>query len=55
MTVFDVVKEAGSPYVAIVKECKGIRAGDTLELTMSPAASNAQGEPIIAGIEIVAE
>lgn len=47
----DVAKAAGGPDRAVVKEFKGIRAGDELKVAFTPAA----GEPVICGIEIVAE
>ena len=48
---FDVAAAAGGPLREVVRELKGIRAGDELKLTFTPVT----GEPVISGIEIVAE
>ncbi len=46
----DIVKEAGGPFRALVKELRGVRAGgDAMGLKFSARA----GEPLICGIEIV--
>jgi len=47
----DVVKEAGGPRRAIVRQFRGIPAADTLTVTLKPKA----GLPVLCGIEIVAE
>ncbi|HXG11654.1 MAG TPA: PQQ-binding-like beta-propeller repeat protein, partial [Gemmataceae bacterium] len=48
---FDIVKEAGGPNRALVKEFKGVKAANDLRVTLTPTA----GEPVLCGIEIVAE
>ncbi|MCX8036169.1 MAG: malectin [Candidatus Sumerlaeia bacterium] len=49
---FDVVKEAGAVQKAVVKEFKGIDAGEgTIEITFTPKTQN----PEINGIEILGE
>lgn len=46
----DVVKEAGGPFRAVVREFRGIRArGGALELTFS----GSRGEPLICGVELI--
>ncbi len=52
---FDIVREAGSAHVGIVKEFKGIRVVDDLELTLTPTASDQADEPIICGIDVSEE
>jgi len=47
----DVVKEAGGPSRAVVKEFKGVRVKDKLEVTLKAAA----GETLLCGMEIAAE
>jgi outer membrane protein assembly factor BamB len=50
---FDIVAEARSPNVGIVKRFSGISASDSITVTLTPADPNM--EPILCGIEIVAE
>lgn len=54
---FDVVREAGARNVALVKEFKGIRAGDLMmiELTAKGKGREAGTEPFVNGIEVVEE
>ena len=47
----DVAAEAGGPRRTLVRTFKGIRAGNTLTVELTPVA----GEPILCGVEIVAE
>jgi hypothetical protein len=48
----DVVKEAGGPRSALVKEVRGIQAGDTLTLELMPRSER---PPIVSGIEVYEE
>jgi hypothetical protein len=48
---FDVVKAAGGPMRAIVKEFKGVQAGEDLEITLTPKT----GQPALAAVEVLAE
>ena len=48
---FDIVKEAGGPLRSVVKEFWGIKATKELRLTLTASA----GEPVLCGVEIVAE
>ncbi len=50
----DVVKEAGAPWTALVKEFRGIQVADTLTLSLSPEAGSSL-PPILCGLEIQAE
>jgi outer membrane protein assembly factor BamB len=50
---FDVVAEAKSPNVGIVRKFSGIQASDALTVSLTPANPNM--ETILCGIEIVAE
>jgi outer membrane protein assembly factor BamB len=52
---FDIVRAAGGPNRAVVKEFRGIRAGTELTVTLRPAASARVRAPILCGIEVVAE
>jgi len=47
----DIVAEAGGANRTVVKEFKGVLAGNELKLTLTPIV----GEPLICGIEVVAE
>jgi outer membrane protein assembly factor BamB len=51
---FDIVKEADGPNRSVVKEFKGIKVRDDLILTLTPMTT-AQADPVICGIEIIAE
>jgi hypothetical protein len=48
---FDIAREAGGPLKEVVREIKGIRAGQTLTLALTPTV----GEPLLCGVELVAE
>ncbi len=50
---FDIVAEAGSPNVGIVRTFPGIRTSDFVTVSLTPA--DAESETILCGIEIVAE
>ncbi len=50
----DVSKEAGGPGRGLVKEFKGIRVGQDLDLSLIPARRDGP-PPILSGIEVVAE
>jgi hypothetical protein len=51
---FDIAKEAGGANRTVVKEFKGISVKDDLKITLTPAAES-QAEPLLCGIEIIAE
>ena len=51
----DVAAAAGGPRRSLVREYRGILAGDTLTLELVPADTPTQAPPILSGIEIVAE
>ncbi|HPY52054.1 MAG TPA: malectin domain-containing carbohydrate-binding protein, partial [Sedimentisphaerales bacterium] len=50
---FDIVAEAGSPNVGIVRTFKGIQTSDFVTISLTP--TDACSETILCGIEIVAE
>jgi outer membrane protein assembly factor BamB len=52
---FDVAAAAGAANRGIVKEFKGVRAGKELVLTLTPAANAALPQPVLCGVEVVAE
>ncbi len=51
---FDIAKEAGGPNRPVVKEFKEVGIKDDLRVTLTPAGT-AQAEPLLNGIEIIAE
>jgi len=55
LSEFDVSREAGGQRRAIVKEFRGIRVTQELNVTLMPAASAPNSVPVLSGIEIVAE
>jgi outer membrane protein assembly factor BamB len=55
LTDFDISKEAGGPARALVKEFKGIKVTTELTVTLTPAGCCPDSEPVLCGIEIVAE
>jgi len=52
---FDIVKEAGGPRKALVREFKGIKVTDSLVVGMAPADRSRVKEPILCGIEALVE
>jgi hypothetical protein len=48
---FDIVREAGGPRRAVIREFRGVRAGKTLQLDFAAKA----GSPVLCGMEVVAE
>ena len=48
---FDIVREAGASVVPVVKEFRGVKAGNMLKVSFMPKA----GAPLICGIEVVTE
>jgi hypothetical protein len=50
---FDIVAEARDVRVGIVKTFQGIRASDALTILLTP--SDAKSEPLLCGIELIAE
>jgi outer membrane protein assembly factor BamB len=54
---FDIIKEAGKRYAALIKEFRNVEAHGVMELEMIPKFPNAgaAGVPVICGIEVVAE
>ncbi|MCX5658113.1 MAG: PQQ-binding-like beta-propeller repeat protein [Planctomycetota bacterium] len=57
LKAFDIVKEAGGPRTALVKEIKGVAAGDTLTVEFIPAAAEvtAANAPTLCALELVEE
>lgn len=51
----DIVREAGGPWRALVKEYRGVRVRDELVVRFRPAPGSESPEPILCGLEIVAE
>ena len=54
---FDIVREAGGPRKAVVREFKGIRVKDYLNVTLTPAGGG-EGNvrlPILSALEVRAE
>ena len=51
-TNFDIVKEAGGPRRAVVKEFRGVRVNDELRLSFDP---NGKRPAVLCGVEVVAE
>jgi hypothetical protein len=51
----DVVREAGGRMRALVKEFRGVRASGELTLTLTPSASASIREPVLCGVEVLAE
>ncbi|MEA3225390.1 MAG: malectin domain-containing carbohydrate-binding protein, partial [Planctomycetota bacterium] len=51
---FDIAKEAGGTNRPVVREFKGIGVKDDLRVTLTPAGTT-QAEPLLNGIEIIAE
>jgi outer membrane protein assembly factor BamB len=54
---FDIVREAGGPNIAVVKEFQGIRVRDGLQVELIPRIDNPTAEqaPLINGIEVIRE
>lgn len=52
---FDVVKEAGGPMRSVVREFRGIEAGSTLTVRLTPTANATLSEPLLCGVEMIAE
>ncbi|MFQ5809366.1 MAG: malectin domain-containing carbohydrate-binding protein, partial [Armatimonadota bacterium] len=54
---FDVVKEAGEPRVAVVKEFAGVGATDTMKVELAPKADpvSVATAPILSAIELAAQ
>jgi len=54
---FDIVKEAGGPNIAVVKEFRGIKVRDGLQVELVPRVDNPTAEqaPLINGIEVIRE
>ena len=47
----DIAREAGGRYMAVVREFRGVVAGASLHLKLTPKT----GRPVLSGIEVVAE
>lgn len=54
---FDIVKEAGGPSVAVVKEFGGVKVEDKLEIELAPKLDNPGPDqaPILSGVEVIRE
>jgi outer membrane protein assembly factor BamB len=55
LTDVDVVKEAGGPRRSIVKEITGVQATAQLVLRLTPSVRATDPQPILSGIEIIAQ
>lgn len=51
----DIVREAGGPLRGLVKEFTGIRVESELAVTLTPADSCEIKEPVLCGVEVIAE
>ncbi len=51
----DVIKQAGGPRRLLTKTAKGVAVKDVLSIALTPAASSKLAEPMLCGVEIVAE
>jgi len=52
---FDIVKEAGAPRRAVVKEFSGISAAKTLTVELSPTKSDSGLQPVLCAIQVRAD
>jgi len=52
---FDIARAAGGPARALVKEFRGVPVMKELTVTLTPAAGTKTGEPVLCGIEVIAE
>ena len=52
---FDVEEEAGGPNRVVVRECRGVRAGRELTVTLTPAGPDTTSAPLLCAVEITAE
>ncbi|MBA7644456.1 hypothetical protein ES703_52200 [subsurface metagenome] len=53
---FDVVKEAGSPYRAVMREFRGVRISRNLEIELVPrdeTVSSMNRAPVLCGVEVL--
>lgn len=51
----DISKEAGGPNRPLLREFRGIKAGQTLTVTLTPADCAGASAPVLCGVEIIAE
>jgi len=51
----DIARDAGGPRRALVREFRGIQVGADLVITLTPARSAPNQQPVLCGIEAVAE
>ena len=52
---FDIVKAAGRPRVAVVKQFEGIRATDTMKIELVPKAQQVAAAPILSALELAVQ
>jgi hypothetical protein len=52
---FDVVREAGGPLRGVVREYRGVFAGDAMELRLEASGGERRYEPILCGLELHCE
>jgi len=52
---FDIVRAAGGPKRAVVKEFRGVRVGTDLTVTLTPSSSSRVRAAVLSGIEVIAE
>lgn len=50
----DIVKEAGAPLRAVVKQLTGVRAQNDLRIELKPSATARVKEPVLCGVEVAA-
>ena len=52
---FDIIAEAGAPNRGIVKQFTGIKVADDLTVALTPSDDAGVAEPILCGLEVIAE
>lgn len=52
---FDVAAVAGAPRKGVVREFRNVMVGEALSVTLTPSAGAAMANPVISGIEVIAE
>jgi hypothetical protein len=52
---FDVVRAAGGPRMAVVKEFEGIQATDTITIELVPGGEEVASAPVLSAVELVAQ
>ena len=52
---FDIIGEAKAPRTTVVKEFRNIGVNGNLEIALNPSGSSNKAEPVLSGIEVIAE